>query len=50
MNEDWVDVCEICNLRFPCKSALLLHRRWEHGEDAEPEKATTAAAREETKQ
>ncbi|MCL4436248.1 MAG: hypothetical protein M1503_10715 [Thaumarchaeota archaeon] len=49
MNEDWVDVCEVCNLRFPCKSALLLHRRWEHGEDAEPEKATDNAEQEETK-
>ncbi len=36
-NKDWVHVCDECNLRFPCTSALLLHQRWEHGEDAERE-------------
>jgi hypothetical protein len=48
MNEDWVDVCEVCNLRFPCKSALLLHQRWEHGEDAEPGNTTAASTNEQS--
>lgn len=33
LDNKWNDKCDECNLFFPCKSALFIHRLDEHNDD-----------------